>query len=260
MKAVILCGGKGTRLREETEYRPKPLVTIGGMPILWHIMKTYSFYGIKEFVLCLGYKGDMIKDYFLNFEEMVNDFTLNLRSKEQRIFHHNASLEDWQITFANTGEDSQTGARVARIEPYVRGETFCLTYGDGVANVPIDKLLAFHNTHGLPLTMTGVHPESAFGILEHQAGKALSFREKPQSDTTINGGFFVCNPEVFQYLSSDPGCVFEQDPLRRLVDEQKCGVYDHQGFWYCMDTYKQYEDLNARWKKGDTPWKVWDKN
>lgn len=257
MKAVILCGGKGTRLREETEYRPKPLVTIGGMPMLWHIMKIYSHYGVKEFILCLGYKGDMIKDYFLNFEEMVHDFTLDLRAKESRILHHRASLEDWKITFVNTGEDSQTGARIAKIEPHVRGETFCLTYGDGVANIPIDKLVEFHHAHGLPVTMTGVHPESVFGILEHADGKALSFKEKPRGETTINGGFFVCEPEVFNYVSAEASCIWEQEPLRKLVEEKKCGVYDHQGFWYCMDTYKHYEDLNSRWKKGDAPWKVW---
>jgi glucose-1-phosphate cytidylyltransferase len=260
MKAVILCGGKGMRLREETEYRPKPLVTIGGMPILWHIMKMYSQYGIKEFVLCLGYKGEMIKEYFLNFEEMVNDFTLNLRSKEERVLHHNASLEDWQITFANTGENAGTGTRIARIEPYVRGETFCLTYGDGVADIPIDRLITFHKEQGRTITMTGVHPESVFGILEHADGKATSFKEKPQGATTINGGFFVCNPEVFSYLSNDSACTFEQEPLRRLVDEGKCSVYDHKGFWYCMDTYKHFEDLNARWNEGNAPWKTWDRS
>lgn len=257
MKAVVLCGGKGTRLREETEYRPKPLVSVGGMPILWHIMKIYSHYGIKDFVLCLGYKGDMIKDYFLRFEEMVNDFTLDLRSQEARIIHHGATLEDWRVTFVDTGEESQTGARVARIEPYVKGERFLLTYGDGVANIPIDALIAFHDAHGLPITMTGVHPESAFGILEHADGKATSFREKPFGATTVNGGFFVCEPEVFSYLTPSADCVLEQAPLRQMVDEGKCGVYDHNGFWYCMDTYKQYQDLNDRWKRGEAPWAVW---
>ena len=257
MKAVILCGGKGMRLREETEYKPKPLVTIGGMPILWHIMKIYSHYGIKDFVFCLGYKGKMIKDYFLNFEEMNHDFTLDLRNKEARVHHLDATLEDWKMTFVDTGDEINTGARVARIESYVKGETFCLTYGDGVANIDIQKLLQVHRAGDNTVTLTAIHPESQFGIVEHQGGKVTSFKEKPRSDTSINGGFFVCEPEIFHYVSTDPSCVFEQDPLRRLADDGKLGAYDHPDFWYCMDTYKHFEDLNKRWASGNAPWKIW---
>ncbi|MFA5935794.1 MAG: glucose-1-phosphate cytidylyltransferase [Patescibacteria group bacterium] len=259
MKAVILCGGKGTRLREETEHKPKPLVPIGGMPILWHIMKIYSQYGIKDFVLCLGYKGEMIRDYFLNFEEMAHDFTLDLRATNgSRLIHHNQQgLEDWRITFVDTGQEANTGARIAKIEPYVRGETFCLTYGDGVANIDINKLVAFHKEQGMPLTLTGIHPESVYGIIEHEEGKAKSFKEKPRTDTTINGGFFVCEPEIFKYLSTDDSCVFEQDPMRALAAEGRLAVYDHKDFWYCMDTYKHYEILNERWNKGQADWKMW---
>jgi glucose-1-phosphate cytidylyltransferase len=259
MKAVILCGGKGTRLREETEYRPKPLVQIGGMPILWHIMKIYSHYGIKDFILCLGYRGDMIKDYFLNFEEMANDFTLDLRSSNGgRVIHHNpGGLEDWRITFVNTGEHAMTGSRIAQIEPYVRGERFCLTYGDGVSNVDISKLIDFHGSKGKVLTLTGVHPESVYGILEHEDGCVKTFREKPRMENAINGGFFVCEPGIFRYLSADPGCIFEQAPLARIAEDRQVAIYDHQDFWYCMDTYKHFEDLNKRWIEGNVPWKVW---
>ena len=246
------------RLREETEYKPKPLVTIGGMPMLWHIMKIYSHYGIREFVLCLGYKADMIKEYFLSFEEMMNDFTLDLRAKESRVMHHGSSLEDWKITFVNTGEEANTGSRIAQIEPYVKGEAFCLTYGDGVANIDIGKLVQFHREKGKAVTLTAVHPESVFGIVEHSGGDVMSFKEKPRGETTINGGFFVCEPEVFSYLSRDPSCVFEQAPLRRLAENGKLGAYDHGDFWYCMDTYKHFEDLNKRWATGNAPWKMWN--
>lgn len=245
------------RLREETEYRPKPLVTIGGLPILWHIMKIYSHYGIREFVLALGYKGEMIKEYFLNFEEMINDFTLDLRNRETRVLHHGATLEDWKITFVNTGEDANTGARLARIEPYVRGETFCLTYGDGVANIDITKLLETHRLSGKTVTLTATHPESVFGIVEHSNGSVNSFKEKPRGETAINGGFFVCEPGVFEYVSPDAACVFEKEPLGQLAEQGKLGAYEHTDFWYCMDTYKHYEDLNRRWSAGDAPWKVW---
>ncbi|MDO8584390.1 MAG: glucose-1-phosphate cytidylyltransferase [bacterium] len=258
MKAVILCGGKGTRLREETEYRPKPLVTVGSMPILWHIMKIYSHYGINDFILCLGYKGGMIKEFFLNFERLTRDFTLDLRSQESRIIHHDTNhLEDWRITFVDTGEDANTGARVARIEPFVHGETFCLTYGDGLANINIQELIAFHKHQGKIATISGVHPENTFGIVEHEGGLVKTFREKPRMESTINGGFFVCEPTFFSYLSQDASCVLEQEPLSHLAKEEKLSVYDHPGFWYCMDTYKHWEELNRRWSSGAAPWKVW---
>lgn len=246
------------RLREETEYRPKPLVTIGGMPLLWHIMKTYSHFGITEFVLALGYRGEMIRDYFLNFEEMKNDFTLDLRNRSARVIHHNAALEDWKITFVDTGQSAQTGARIAQLEPYVKDETFFLTYGDGVANIDLAATLALHRRTRKMVTLTAVHPESVFGIVEHEDGHVKSFKEKPRGDTTINGGFFVCEPELFRYLSTNDDCIFEQEPLRALAEEGKLGAYDHAGFWYCVDTYKHYEDLNKRWAAGDRPWAVWE--
>lgn len=259
MKVVILCGGKGMRLREETEYRPKPLVLIGGMPILWHIMKIYSYYGFNEFILCLGYKGRMIKDYFLNFEEMTRDFTLHLRSEMPRVVQHKTDgLENWKITFVDTGEEENTGSRIAKIEPFVRGEAFCLTYGDGVADIDIGKLLSFHKDKGRIVTLTAVHPDSVYGILEEENGIVRAFREKKKTESKINGGFFVCEPEVFKYISNHPSCVFEQDPLQKLVKSEQLAAYDHNGFWYCMDTYKHFEDLNKRWDKGDAPWKIWN--
>jgi glucose-1-phosphate cytidylyltransferase len=257
MKVVILCGGKGTRLREETEYRPKPLVPIGGMPILWHIMKIYSHYGFNEFVLCLGYRGDMIRKFFLNYEEMTSDFTLNLRSKESRIIHHNTSFEDWKITFVDTGQQAEIGDRIAQIEPYVRGESFFLTYGDGLANVDLQKLQDFHRTKGKTLTLTGVCPESVYGIVEHEDGLAKSFKEKPRVETTINGGFFICEPGVFKYIQ-EPPCVFEQAPMRALAADNEIAVYEHRDFWYCMDTHKHYLELNKRWEQGRAPWRIWD--
>lgn len=257
MKVVILCGGKGTRLREETEYRPKPLVPIGDMPILWHIMKLYSHYGYKDFVLCLGYRGDAIRQFFLNFEEMVNDFTLHLRSHQSRVEYHGACLEDWRITFVNTGLETQTGDRIAQIERYVQGESFHLTYGDGLSNVDIQKLTEFHRQKGKVLTLTGVCPESVFGIVEHEDGVVKSFKEKPRTDTTINGGFFVCEPSIFQYLNAPAPCVFEQEPMRRLAADNQLAIHEHRDFWYCMDTHKQYLELNKRWSDGAAPWHVW---
>lgn len=258
MKAVILCGGKGTRLREETEYRPKPLVPIGGMPVVWHVMKIYSHYGIKDFVLCLGYKGDMIKQYFLNFEELTRDFTLELRSRDARVTHHTRDgLEDWRITFVDTGEEAETGNRLAMIQPYVAGETFCFTYADSLGDINIYALLQYHRAHGRVLTCTGVHPQSAFGILDVQNGMAHAFREKPGTQDVINGGFFVCEPSLFSYVQREGTCIFERESMQRVVTDNQLAVYEHTGFWYCMDTYKQMEELNKRWKQGDAPWCVW---
>ncbi|OGC10907.1 glucose-1-phosphate cytidylyltransferase [candidate division WOR-1 bacterium RIFOXYC2_FULL_37_10] len=261
MKVVILCGGQGTRLREETEYRPKPLVPIGEMPILWHIMKTYSHYGYKNFILCLGYKGDMIKDYFLKFEELMNDFTLNLRSKEERVIHHNSStLEDWNITFVNTGQLSQTGSRVAKIKDFIGSDKeFFLTYGDGLANVDISKLLEFHHEHGKTATITAVRPPSRFGEISSKDNKVLSFNEKPTvSEGHINGGFFVFKRELFDFLSTDDDCILEKKPLENLVKKEELMMYPHSDFWQCMDTYRDSVLLNEMWNKGNAPWKVWE--
>ncbi len=263
MKAVILCGGKGTRLREETEYKPKPMVTIGKMALLWHIMKIYSYYGINDFILCLGYKGEMIKDYFLNFETWSNDFTLKLRCKpDEKIIHHNQEcLEDWNITFADTGQDSMTGSRVAQIKKYLGGigedEDFFVTYGDGVSDIDIKKLYEFHKEKGRIATLTGVHPASHYGVLETDGDIVKSFKEKPRLDGMVSGGFFVFNKKVFDYLSEDKNCVLEDEPLKRLAINNQLAVYQHGGFWYSVDTYKQYEELSKMCEDGNMPWKVW---
>jgi len=258
MKVVILCGGMGTRMREETEFKPKPLVPIGKMPVLWHIMKIYSHYGFKDFVLCLGYKGEMIREYFLNFEEMTNDFTLNLRSKKEKVTHHHkAHLEDWNLTFVDTGPETNTGGRVKRIEHLIEGEEFFLTYGDGLSNVNIKKLLDYHYSKKKIGTLTAIHPASPFGIIEVSNGIAKSFKEKPRLEGLINGGFFVFNKRIFDYLEENS--VLEEEPLRKLTDEKKLAVYEHNDFWQCMDTFKDVERLNKMWRDGDTPWKAWER-
>lgn len=256
-QVVILCGGMGTRLREETEYRPKPLVEIGGKPILWHIMKIYSHYGFKDFVLALGYKGFMIKEYFLNFLLMNSDFTLRLGSPERPQIHNTNAQEDWSITFAETGVEAMTGARVKRVEPYIRGDTFMLTYGDGVADVNIAELLRFHHTHGKIGTVTAVHPVSRFGELEMDGSRVVQFSEKPQTrEGLINGGFFVFQKRFLDYLVHGDACVLERDPLERLASDGELMTYVHEGFWHCMDTYRDFLSLNELWKK-DASWRTW---
>ena len=259
MKVVILCGGKGTRLREETEYIPKPLAKIGKMPIIWHIMKIYSHYGHRDFILCLGYKGEMIKNYFLKFEEMANDFTLKLRSKEEKVIHHNHDrLEDWNITFIDTGLETMTGARLAMVNKYLESDDeFMLTYGDGVADIDIDKLLNFHKEKGKIATLTCVHPSTFAGIIEYENGLAKSFKEKPKLEGLINGGFMVYNKKIFDYLSEDENCILEERPLMTLASEGQLAAYQHDNFWYGMNTYKEYEELNKIWELGNAPWKIW---
>jgi len=257
MKVVILCGGRGTRLREETEVRPKPLVEIGDRPILWHIMKIYAHYGFNEFVLCLGYKGRMIKEYFLNYEMMSSDLTLKLGSNDVKT--HNQSQErGWIITFAETGEKAQTGARVKRIEKYIEGDLFMLTYGDAVANINIENLLEFHKSHGKIGTITGVHPSSRFGELVIKDRQIVQFTEKPQiKEGFINGGFFVFDKEFFDYLRDDNICYLEREPLEKLASDGELMAYMHEGFWQCMDTHKELEILNNLWRSPKPPWKVW---
>jgi glucose-1-phosphate cytidylyltransferase len=258
MKVVILCGGKGTRLREETEYRPKPMVSIGSRPILWHIMKTYAQYGFKDFVLCLGYKGDMIKEYFLNYEAMNNDFTINLGDHNNIKLYNNGHENDWNVTLVNTGEDAMTGARVKRIEKFIDGDTFLLTYGDGVANINIADLVKYHISHSKTGTMTGVRPSSRFGELNIQNNRVMKFNEKPQAmDGFINGGYFVFNNSFFDYLTSEDDCILEKKPLEKLVNDGQLMVYPHLGFWQCMDTFREYELLNSLWKSNNAPWRVW---
>lgn len=252
---VILCGGMGTRLREETEFKPKPLVTIGDMPILWHIMKIYGRYGFREFILCLGYKGHLIKEFFLNYPWMANDVTLRLRD-HRRVVHEIRPPEDWQITFADTGLHTPTGGRVARIRRYVKSEDFCVTYGDGLANVDLDRLVAFHRAKKKIATLTAVHPMSPFGVIESEDGLARSFKEKPRLQGLINGGFFVFHRKIFDYLTEDS--VLEEEPLRTLAGRGQLAVYEHKDFWMCMDTFKDVERLNRMWAEGRRPWVVWE--
>jgi len=256
MKAVILCGGKGTRLREETEFKPKPLVEIGGVPILIHIMKIYASQGFREFVLCLGNKGELIKKYFLEHRHLVNDFTLNLASGQESFHTQNFSLNDCSITFVNTGENTLTGGRVKKIQPFVGREDFMLTYGDGVANINLRVLLNFHRQNNKICTLTGINPISKYGLIKlNVSHEVLDFTEKPPMEDIINGGFLVLKPEFFDYIQED--CMFESKVLPQLSAHRQVCVYHHKGFWHCMDTYKDYEDLNALWEKS-TPWKVWN--
>lgn len=257
MKVVILCGGQGTRLREETEYRPKPLVEVGGRPILWHIMKLYAHHGFHEFVLCLGYRGQMIKEYFLNYEAMNNDFTISL-GRDTRIDYNGRHQEqDFRVTLADTGLETMTGGRLKRVERYTESQTFMMTYGDGVSDVDIGKLIEFHRSHGKLATITTVRPHSRFGVLETTKSGAVSkFLEKPQTKEWVSAGFFVFEPGVFPYLGGDD-CTLETTPLERLAKEGQLMAYHHEGFFFAMDTYREYIYLNELWSKGNAPWKVW---
>jgi glucose-1-phosphate cytidylyltransferase len=258
IKVVILCGGLGTRLREETEYRPKPLVDLGGRPILWHIMKLYAHYGLREFVLCLGYRGNMIKEYFLNYEAINNDVTICLGRHNHIIYHGAHQEQDFHVTLADTGLDTMTGGRVKRVENYVDGDIFMVTYGDGVADLNIRALVDFHNSHGRLATVTTVRPISRFGILDVDGGgKVLNFAEKPQLGGWISAGFFVFNRRFFEYLGRN-NCILEKDPLERLACEGQLMAYQHRGFFFAMDTYREYKYLNELWDSGKAPWKVWE--
>lgn len=258
MKVVILCGGMGTRLREETEFRPKPMVTIGGRPILWHIMKLYAHHGFTEFVLCLGYRGNMIKEHFLNYEAMNNDFTIELGTKNGIDYHGAHDEKNFKVTLVDTGPDSQTGARVKRVESYIDGDTFMVTYGDGLADVDVRKLVEFHRSHGRLATVTTVRPTSRFGILEVDGrGAVTRFAEKPTLDGSVSTGFFVFDRRAFDYLSADPSCTLEREPMEALAKAGELIAYHHDGFFYAMDTYREFQLLNDLWDSGRAPWKVW---
>ena len=259
-KVVILCGGRGTRIREETEFRPKPMVEIGHKPILWHIMKIYSFFGFSDFVLCLGYKGEMIKEYFLSYEMMNSDFTIDLGSKRKNIQIHDSHAKDqWRVTLADTGLMSMTGARLKYIESYIDTENFMMTYGDGVANIDLHELLKFHLSHKKIATITGVRPPSRFGELIARENRVTEFSEKPQiREGYINGGFFVFNRKVFSYLSADERSVLEREPLERLADDGQLMVFFHNDYWHCMDTLRDLDILEEEWHRGSPPWKVWE--
>ena len=258
MKVVILCGGQGMRLREETEIKPKPMVTIGDMPILWHIMKTYAHYGFNDFILCLGYKGEVIKDYFYRYEILANDFTVELGSRKVKIYPKH-SEGGWKVTLADTGLEAMTGARTKRIEKYIDTDTFMLTYGDGLTDLNIQELLNFHNSHGKIGTLTGVFPPSRYGELLIHEDRVLTFKEKPKDhNNSINGGYFVFNKKLFEYLKdADSSCVLEREPLERLAADGELKVFRHEGFWQCMDTYRDYKYLNELWQDGNAPWKKW---
>mgnify|MGYP000929713431 FL=1 len=258
MKVVILCGGAGTRLREETEFRPKPMVNIGPYPILWHIMKYYSQFGCKEFVLALGYKGDMIKNYFCHYELMNNDVTIELGQPEKTCIHYAHDEAGWKITLADTGEKSLKGARLKKVEKYIVGDTFMMTYGDGIADVDIGKLLAFHEAHGKLATVTGINIASRFGELKVDGDSVETFSEKPQDGKGfINGGFFVFSRKILDYLTTDDLCDLEVGPLERIAGEGQLMVYKHRGFWACMDTLRDMEYLNRLWDNGMARWKIW---
>lgn len=258
MKIVILCGGQGTRLHEETVFRPKPMVEIGQRPILWHIMKTYAHYGFDDFALALGYKGEMIKDYFVCYEIMTSDVTVELGKPEKTVAIVRHEEQGWRITMADTGQNALKGARLKKIEKYVDGNTFMATYGDGVANVNIAELLAFHESHGKLATVTGISSTSRFGELRTEGDKVTSFMEKPDNhDTYISGGFFVFGRRVFDYLNDSDDCDLESGPLEQIARDGELMIYKHRGFWACMDTLRDTVYLNDLWARNEAPWKVW---
>lgn len=256
MKAVILAGGLGSRLSEETDLRPKPMVEIGGKPILWHIMKIYSHYGINEFIICLGYKGYFIKEYFANYFLHQSNVTIDLKTNSVEV-HHSTS-EPWKVTLIDTGFDTMTGARVKRVKDYLNNQTFLLTYGDGVADIDISNLLKFHRSHGGTVTITSTQPEGRFGALQiADNARVESFTEKPRGDGSwINAGFFVCEPKVIDYIDDSPLIIFEKEPLEKLAQEGQLYTYKHQGFWKCMDTLRDKKQLEEMWMT-NPKWKVW---
>jgi len=258
MRVVVLCGGVGTRLREETEFRPKPMVEVGGRPILWHIMKTYAHHGFSDFVLCLGYRGNVIKDYFLNYEAMNNDFSICLGEKSSIRYHGQHTEQGISVTLADTGQDTMTGGRIQRIRKYIDDDTFLLTYGDGVSDVNIRNLVEFHKSHGKIATVTTVRPISRFGMIElnDSRERVRSFNEKPKTDGWMSAGFFALNRGVFDYLGDDR-TTFEREPMERLVADGQLMAYRHDGFFYAMDTFREYQHLNELWSRGEAPWRVW---
>lgn len=259
MKVIILCGGMGTRLREETEYKPKPMVEIGGKPILWHIMKLYAHYGYKEFILALGYKGDIIRNYFLNFYKYNSDFTVDLANNGNIEIHNDCIKEDWKVTLIETGDESMTGYRTKLAGKYITEDRFMLTYGDAVSNVDINRLVKFSRKMDTIGTVTGVFPPSRFGDLSIQSDHVIQFKEKLKdtvAGSPINGGFFVFKKEFLEYIPDEQGTDLEKKPMDTLVKMKQLAVYQHKDFWHCMDTYRDYEQLNTMWNKQPL-WKIW---
>ena len=256
MKAIILAGGLGTRMREETEFRPKPMVEIGGRPVLWHIMKNLAHFGISDFIIATGYKSDMIKEYFLNYEAWNNDFTIELGKKHSLTFHDAHDEAHWTVTIAYTGENTMTGGRVKQAAKYLDDQPFLVTYGDGLANVDINVLRDYHKSTGSLATVTTVQPTSRFGVMNvDDSGKVISFAEKPKIEGWINGGFFIMEPGFLNYLS--PDSVLEEEPLARLAEDGQLSAYRHMGFWQPMDTYREALVLDSLWDSGVAPWKCW---
>jgi len=254
--AVLLAGGLGTRMREETEYKPKPMVEIGGKPVLWHIMKSLSASNMDEFVVCAGYKGELIKEYFLNYQALTHDFTVDLSGQKNLQLHSDDLRENWNVTVADTGQTTMTGGRVKKIEKYVAGRRFLVTYGDGLSNVDISKLLDFHIAHGKIATVTTTRPLSRFGVMDIESnGKVVQFREKPQVEDWVNIGFFIFEPEIFKFLNEDS--ILEREPLEELAKQGELFAYRHEGFWQPMDTYRESLQLNELWDKKQAPWKNW---
>ncbi len=256
MKAVILAGGLGTRLSEETTLKPKPMVEIGGMPILWHIMKMYSYYGVNDFIICCGYKGYVIKEYFANYFLHQSDVTFDMVANTMEV--HRKRAEPWKVTLVDTGEETMTGGRLKRVEEYVKDEElFCFTYGDGVGNIDISKLINFHKTHGRLATLTATFPPGRFGAIDIVDNQILNFKEKPKGDgAMINGGFFVLSPKVINRITAD-STIWEQEPLMGLAEDNELMAFKHEGFWLPMDTLRDKLKLQELWESGNAPWKIW---
>lgn len=257
MKVVILAGGLGTRISEESYLKPKPMIEIGEQPILWHIMKYYSYFGFHDFIICCGYKGHVIKEYFADYYLHRSDVTFDFSDENRMTVHQNVA-EPWRVTLVDTGLMTQTGARIKRVQKYVGGEPFMLTYGDGVSNVDLNALLKLHRNSDKTVTLTGVQPGGRFGVLDLEGQTVTGFREKAKEDGGwINGGFMVMEPGVFECLSEDENCILERGPMEKLAREGRMGIYKHYGFWQCMDTQRDKIWLEERWQSNNAPWKVW---
>lgn len=257
MKVVLLAGGFGTRISEESQFKPKPMIEIGGQPILWHIMKEYTYFGFSEFVICAGYMQQYIKEYFSNYALHKSDITFDF-SSENKVEVHNNFAEPWKVTIVDTGYATLTGARIKKVQKYIGDETFLMTYGDGVCDVDIIELVKFHKSHGKICTLTAVKPEGRFGILDLEGDKVQSFREKSRDDVGyINGGYMVLEPEIFDYIHGD--VMLEREPMEKVADDGQLMAFKHNGFWQCMDTMRDRQKLEKLWALGNAPWKVWKK-